>query len=90
MGVNLNNAVFVSTYMNETAINEYLNGLLFVTRRRGWEGKLFLHNYRSVQQFETQLRTLGLYDVNTQPWQFSYDQVFGRKTGIEDLGNGRK
>lgn len=54
-------------------------GLLFVTRRRGWEGKLFLTKYRTVKQFEALLKSLGLEAVNTQPWQFSYDQVFGRK-----------
>ena len=54
-------------------------GLIMVTRRRGWEGKLFLGRYRDVNTFETTLNELGFVDVNTQPWQFSYDQVFGRK-----------
>lgn len=54
-------------------------GLLMVTRRRGWEGKLFLGRYRDVRQFEQLLIELGLEEVNTQPWQFSYDQVYGRK-----------
>lgn len=54
-------------------------GLLFVTRRRGWEGRLFLSRYRDVSQFEALLKGMGLESVNTQPWQFSYDQVFGRK-----------
>ena len=54
-------------------------GLLFVTRRRGWEGKLFLSKYRNVKRFEADMRSLGLIEVNTQPWQISYDQVFGRK-----------
>lgn len=54
-------------------------GLLFVTRRRGWEGKLFFKRYRNVKQFEALMRGLGLEEVNTQPWQFSYDQVFGKK-----------
>lgn len=54
-------------------------GLLFVTRRRGWEGKLFLSRYRNLKRFEALLRELELEEVNTQPWQYSYDQVFGRK-----------
>ncbi|MCP4937409.1 MAG: class I SAM-dependent methyltransferase [bacterium] len=54
-------------------------GLLFVTRRRGWEGKAFLARYRPVKEFEATLTNFGLEDVNTQPWQFAYDQVFARK-----------
>lgn len=54
-------------------------GTLMVTRRRGWEGQAFLTRYRNVSQFEALLRSLGLEKVNTQPWQLSYDQVFGRK-----------
>ncbi len=54
-------------------------GILMVTRRRGREAKAFLNRYRSVEQFETFLTHLGLIEVNTQPWQLNYDQVFGKK-----------
>ncbi|MEM7330849.1 MAG: class I SAM-dependent methyltransferase [Chloroflexota bacterium] len=54
-------------------------GILMVTRRRGWEGKLFISRYKNVAQFEQMLTAFGLEEVNTQPWQFSYDQVYGRK-----------
>jgi ubiquinone/menaquinone biosynthesis C-methylase UbiE len=57
-------------------------GVLFITRRRGWEGKAFLTRYRNVTQFETMLTEYGLEDVNTQPWQFAYDQVFARKNYV--------
>jgi len=54
-------------------------GLLMVTRRRGLEGKAFLNRYHDVTDFQDLLTNLGLEDVNTQPWQESYDQVFGWK-----------
>ncbi len=60
-------------------------GILMVTRRRGWEAKAFLGRYRSQIQFEKILASLGLVEVNSQPWQVDYDQIFGRKplaTGI--------
>jgi ubiquinone/menaquinone biosynthesis C-methylase UbiE len=69
---------------DEAALREMVRvlkpgGTLMVTRRRGWEGKAFLTRYRRVTDFEELLRSMGLKNVNTQPWQFSYDQVFGRK-----------
>jgi len=54
-------------------------GVLMVTRRRGWEGKVFLGRYRSVDAFVAQLAALGLTDVDTLPWQVGYDQVFACK-----------
>lgn len=54
-------------------------GILLVTRRRGWEAKTFLGRYRSREQFEQHLLTLGLARVQTQPWQVQYDLVFARK-----------
>ena len=54
-------------------------GLLFVTRRQGRDARLFLNRYRSWEQFEAYLIQLGLSEVNSQPWQFDYDQVFGKK-----------
>ncbi len=54
-------------------------GILFVTRRQGRDARLFLSRYRSQDQFEGYLTQLGLVEVNSQPWQFDYDQVFGKK-----------
>ena len=54
-------------------------GVLLVTRRRGREAKTFFGRYRSVPQFEDCLADLGLDDIHTNPWQTTYDQVFGRK-----------
>ena len=54
-------------------------GVLMVTRRRGWEAKAFLGRYRNRRQFEALIRSMGLINVNTQPWQLDYDQVFGNK-----------
>jgi ubiquinone/menaquinone biosynthesis C-methylase UbiE len=57
-------------------------GILFITRRRGKDARLFLNRYRSQIQFEAYLTQLGLVEVNSQPWQFDYDQVFGKKAEI--------
>jgi ubiquinone/menaquinone biosynthesis C-methylase UbiE len=54
-------------------------GVLMVTRRRGWEAKAFVGRYRNRTQFEALLTSFGLIEVNTQPWQVDYDQIFGRK-----------
>lgn len=68
----------------ETAVAEMVRvlkpgGTLLLTRRKGFEGKLFPGRYRNVAQFETDLQTSGLEDVYTVPWQQDYDQVYGRK-----------
>ncbi|MCB9421422.1 MAG: class I SAM-dependent methyltransferase [Ardenticatenaceae bacterium] len=57
-------------------------GMLFVTRRQGSDARLFLNRYRSQSVFENYLTQLGLTGVNSQPWQFDYDQVFGIKAEI--------
>lgn len=54
-------------------------GFLMVTRRRGWQARLFLHRYRSLHAFESLLYDLGLLDVITCPWQANYDLVLARK-----------
>ena len=54
-------------------------GVLLVTRRRGWEAKLFFGRYWTKEGFEDYLRSLGLRGVNTQLWQVDYDQVFAYK-----------
>jgi ubiquinone/menaquinone biosynthesis C-methylase UbiE len=56
-------------------------GLLFVTRRQGNDARLFLNHYHSQDHFEAILIDLGLEEVNSQPWQVDYDQVFGVKVG---------
>ncbi len=55
------------------------NGTLMITRRLGTEGKLFLHKYQSADDIVDLLRGMGLEEVNTQPWQIEYEQVFGKK-----------
>ncbi len=69
---------------DEAALQEMVRvlkpgGLLFVTRRQGRDARFFLNRYRSREQFEAYLTQLGLVEVNSQPWQFDYDQVFGKK-----------
>jgi ubiquinone/menaquinone biosynthesis C-methylase UbiE len=59
-------------------------GLLLVTRRRGWEAKTFIGRYRSVDQFSHLLESLGLDEVDVQPWQVNYDLVFARKPVVGD------
>ncbi|MEJ2747599.1 MAG: methyltransferase domain-containing protein [Anaerolineae bacterium] len=59
-------------------------GILFVTRRQGRDARFFLNRYRSRDQFEAFLTQLGLVEVNSQPWQFDYDQVFGKKAEIRE------
>jgi len=54
-------------------------GILLVTRRKGAWGKAFLNRYRNVAQFEEFLKSAGLENVYTVPWQQEYDQVYGRK-----------
>ncbi len=54
-------------------------GVLMTTRRRGWEGKLFLQKYRETAELDSLLRSLGLEEIQTFAWQVDYDQVVGRK-----------
>lgn len=56
-------------------------GLLLTTRRSDWEGKLFLHRYRSRDSMTDLLRALGLYQIEINPWQVGYEQVWGVKVG---------
>lgn len=48
-------------------------GTLLVTRRKGWDGRLFLHRYRSAQQFVHLLENVGVTAVSCRLWQISYD-----------------
>ena len=52
---------------------------LFTTRRRGWEGKAFLHRYRSRDKMCASLQRLGLQEIRFHPWQVNYDLVTARK-----------
>ena len=61
------------------------DGLLLTSRRRDWEGKAFLHRYRSRDNMADLLRSLGLIQVEITLWQVGYDQVWAVKPG----GGGR-
>lgn len=54
-------------------------GVLFITRRRGWEARTFVGRYRAPQKWETLLAELGMRQIKTLPWQVDYDQIFARK-----------
>jgi ubiquinone/menaquinone biosynthesis C-methylase UbiE len=69
---------------SEAALREMVrtlkpSGVLMVSRRLGKEGKLFLNKYRSAEDIIALLEGMGLEEVNTQPWQIDYEQVFGKK-----------
>ena len=55
-------------------------GVLWVTRRRGWEAKTFVGRYLDEEQFAQQLTTLGFSDIVISPWQVEYDLVMAHKT----------
>lgn len=54
-------------------------GFLMVSRRTGWQGRMFLGRYRSKADFEGLLASLGVVKVETQLWEVDYDRVIGRK-----------
>lgn len=54
-------------------------GVLMVTRRRGWEAKLFVGRYYSEDDFEQILQQVGFVQVEILPWQVDYDLVFAIK-----------
>lgn len=65
---------------DEAAVHEMVRVLrkgrfLFVTRRRGLEGKLFLHRFRSRDNLRAMLEKVGLNQVQFHPWQVNYDLV---------------
>lgn len=65
---------------DEAAVREMVRVLrperfLFVTRRRGLEGKLFLYRYRSRDSMQAMLEETGLRQVQFHPWQVNYDLV---------------
>lgn len=56
-------------------------GTLFTTRRCGWEGKAFLHRYRSQADMEALLEELGLAEIVFHVWEINYNLVTARKPG---------
>lgn len=52
---------------------------LITTRRRGLEGKLFLHRFRTSQNFSQLLSSLGLTHIKSHPWQVNYDLITAHK-----------
>lgn len=50
-------------------------GFLMTSRRIGWEGKVFLHRYRTAAQLEGLLHRLGLEQVQFHLWQEGYELV---------------
>ncbi len=55
------------------------NGIMLVTRRRGWEAQTFIGRYRNQDQYEEFLLQLGFSNIETFPWQIDYDQLFAKK-----------
>jgi ubiquinone/menaquinone biosynthesis C-methylase UbiE len=50
-------------------------GFLLTSRRIGYEGRLFLHRYRSAAAFAAMLRRLGLVEIRRHLWQEGYELV---------------
>lgn len=71
---------------DEAALKEMVRvlrpgGMLFTTRRCGWEGKAFLHRYRSQEEMANLLAELGLVQVQFHVWEINYNLVTARKPG---------
>ncbi len=69
---------------DEEALREMVRVLrrgrfLFVTRRRGWEGRLLLWRYRSRERMRAMLHGAGLVQVQFHAWQLNYDLVTAYK-----------
>jgi len=54
-------------------------GFLLVSRRTGWQARLFFGRFRSAGDFAALLRQLGFDDVQVSLWQVDYDMVTARK-----------
>lgn len=68
----------------ETAIQEMFRvlrpgGQLFITRRCGAEGKMFLHRYQTAAEFIDNLRAHGAGDAKSFHWEVGYDLVIAHK-----------
>jgi ubiquinone/menaquinone biosynthesis C-methylase UbiE len=54
-------------------------GFLMTSRRKGWEGKVFLGRYRSNDNFKALLDNLGLVEIRSDLWEVNYDMITARK-----------
>ena len=54
-------------------------GFLMTSRRRDWEGKLFLTRYRSQGDFESLLTNMGFVEVTSHLWELNYDMAIAWK-----------
>jgi ubiquinone/menaquinone biosynthesis C-methylase UbiE len=55
-------------------------GFLMTTRRVGWEGKAFLHRYRSEEGLRGLLTAVGCQNITFHLWLLNYDLVTARRT----------
>jgi hypothetical protein len=49
------------------------------SRRRGFNGRLFLTRYHSVKELEAMLAGLGFEKIKTRLWELDYDMVTAHK-----------
>lgn len=52
---------------------------LMTSRRRGFNGRLFLTRYHSVEDLEAILAEIGFEKINTRLWELDYDMVTAHK-----------
>jgi ubiquinone/menaquinone biosynthesis C-methylase UbiE len=57
-------------------------GWLMVTNRIGADAKAMPGKVDSPERFERRLRSIGLEEVATKPWQSYYSLVWGKKPGV--------
>ncbi len=62
-------------------------GVLITTRRRGWEGRMFLTRYRSEADLRALLQALGLQAARSYLWEVNYDLITARKPAVQADGN---
>jgi SAM-dependent methyltransferase len=56
-------------------------GWMLITRRRGWQSRLFLGKAWQKEELLAKLYSLGLRELRIQPWQVDYDLVWAAKPG---------
>jgi ubiquinone/menaquinone biosynthesis C-methylase UbiE len=54
-------------------------GFLMTSRRKGWEGRVFLGRYRSAADFQQLLDNLGLVEIRSHLWELNYDMITAKK-----------
>jgi ubiquinone/menaquinone biosynthesis C-methylase UbiE len=52
---------------------------LMTSRRRGFNGRLFLNRYHSVKDLEAMLAEIGFEKIETRLWELDYDMVTAHK-----------